>query len=94
MGGSSRVHWMGSQRMQPEGLKQHICVLAPHPWGWSGAALIQKQASLKQMNPEQPFWMTARSRSAPLLSDVEQRWRCRCWRVGPGISGPQAGNGS
>lgn len=55
--GGNRVHWLVGQRIQMEGMKQHILVPASLPCGWVSQVLIHKQASLKAMNPEQPFYL-------------------------------------
>jgi hypothetical protein len=56
-GGKGRVHWLGSRRVELDGMKQHIRVQASLPCGWGNIVLIHKQASLKEMNPEQPFYL-------------------------------------
>ena len=56
-GGNSRVHWIGRQRVQLDGMKQHVRVQTSLPCSWTSTALIHKQASLKEMNPEQPFYL-------------------------------------
>ncbi|MFZ1397862.1 MAG: hypothetical protein WAS33_13230 [Candidatus Promineifilaceae bacterium] len=61
--GGNRVHWLGHRRIQMEGMKQHIQIPATLPCGWVSQVLLHKQASLKAMNPEQPFY---------LLDDGEQ----------------------
>jgi hypothetical protein len=55
--GGGKVHWIGRQRVQLDGMKQHVRVQASLPCGWTSTALIHKQASLKEMNPEQPFYL-------------------------------------
>jgi hypothetical protein len=55
--GGGKVHWIGRQRVQLDGMKQHVRVQTSLPCGWTSTALIHKQASLKEMNPEQPFYL-------------------------------------
>lgn len=55
--GGNRVHWLGARRIEMEGMKQHIKVQATLPCGWVSQVLLHKQASLKEMNPEQPFYL-------------------------------------
>jgi hypothetical protein len=55
--GGGKVHWIGRQRVQLDGMKQHVRVQASLPCGWTSTALIHKQASLKEMNPEEPFYL-------------------------------------
>lgn len=55
--GGNRVHWLGARRIEMEGMKQHIKIQATLPCGWVSQVLLHKQASLKEMNPEQPFYL-------------------------------------
>jgi hypothetical protein len=55
--GGGKVHWLGSRRVQLNGMKQHVRVQTSLPCGWANTILIHKQASLKEMNPEQPFYL-------------------------------------
>jgi len=55
--GGGKVHWIDRQRIQMDGMKQHVRVQASLPCGWTSTALIHKQASLKEKNPEQPFYL-------------------------------------
>jgi hypothetical protein len=55
--GGGKVHWLGRQRVQMDGMKQHVRVQSSLPCGWTSTALVHKQASLKEMNPEQPFYL-------------------------------------
>jgi hypothetical protein len=56
-GGNSRVHWLGRKRIRLDGMKEHVKIQATLPCGWANHILIHKQASLKEMNPEQPFYL-------------------------------------
>ena len=55
--GGNRVHWLGARRIEMEGMKQHIKIQATLPCGWVSQVLLHKQASLKEMNPERPFYL-------------------------------------
>lgn len=55
--GGGKVHWLGRKRIRLEGMKDHVKIQATLPCGWSDHILIHKQASLKEMNPEQPFYL-------------------------------------
>ncbi|MEW5985038.1 MAG: hypothetical protein AB1791_00225 [Chloroflexota bacterium] len=55
--GGDKSHWLGRQRVVLDGMKAHLLIQSALPCGWSDAILIHKQASLKEMNPEQPFYL-------------------------------------
>jgi hypothetical protein len=55
--GGGKVHWLGRKRVQLEGMKSHIKIQSTLPCGWANHILIHKQASLREMNPEQPFYL-------------------------------------
>ncbi|MAU00680.1 MAG: hypothetical protein CL608_26345 [Anaerolineaceae bacterium] len=55
--GGGKVHWIGRKRVQLDGMKEHVKIQATLPCGWADHILIHKQASLKEMNPEQPFYL-------------------------------------
>lgn len=55
--GGGKVHWLGRKRIQLEGMKHHLKLQSTLPCGWANHILIHKQASLKEMNPEQPFYL-------------------------------------
>ncbi len=55
--GAGKVHWLGRKRIRLEGMKEHVKIQATLPCGWANHILIHKQASLKEMNPEQPFYL-------------------------------------
>lgn len=55
--GGGKVHWIGRKRIRLEGMKEHVKIQATLPCGWANHILIHKQASLKEMNPEQPFYL-------------------------------------
>jgi hypothetical protein len=55
--GGGKVHWLGRKRIHLDGMKEHVKLQATLPCGWANHILIHKQASLKEMNPEQPFYL-------------------------------------
>lgn len=55
--GGGKVHWIGRKRVRLDGMKAHVKIQATLPCGWANHILIHKQASLKEMNPEQPFYL-------------------------------------
>jgi len=55
--GGGKVHWLGRKRIRLDGMKEHVKIQATLPCGWANHILIHKQASLKEMNPEQPFYL-------------------------------------
>jgi hypothetical protein len=52
-----KVRWIGRQRIELDGMKNHALVQASLPCGWSDYVLIHKQASLQAMSPEEPFYL-------------------------------------
>lgn len=67
--GGGKVHWLGQRRIQLDGMKGHVKLQTTLPCGWVNQVLIHKQASLKEMNPELPFYLLddGRSRIPPLF---------------------------
>lgn len=55
--GGGKVHWIGRKRVQLDGMKNHVKLQSTLPCGWANHILIHKQASLKEMNPEQPCYL-------------------------------------
>jgi hypothetical protein len=55
--GGGKVHWIGRKEIRLDGMKEHVKLQATLPCGWSDTILIHKQASLREMNPEQPFYL-------------------------------------
>jgi hypothetical protein len=55
--GGGKVHWLGRKRVRLDGMKAHVKLQSTLPCGWANHILIHKQASLKEMNPEQPFYL-------------------------------------
>lgn len=55
--GGGKVHWIGRKRIRLDGMKEHVKIQATLPCGWADHILIHKQAGLREMNPEQPFYL-------------------------------------
>jgi hypothetical protein len=55
--GGSKVHWIDRKRIEFDGMKSHVKIQSTLPCGWTNHIVIHKQASLKEMNPEQPFYL-------------------------------------
>jgi hypothetical protein len=55
--GGTKVHWIGRKRIEFDGMKSHVKIQSALPCGWANYILIHKQASLKEMNLEQPFYL-------------------------------------
>ena len=55
--GGGKVHWLGRKRIRLDGMKAHIKLQTTLPCGWANQILLHKQASLKEMNPERPFYL-------------------------------------
>jgi hypothetical protein len=54
---AKKVRWIGGQRVYLDGMKEHVLVRASLPCGWVDHILIHKQASIREMNPEEPFFL-------------------------------------
>ena len=80
-------------RIELDGMKQHVRVQTSLPCGWNNTILIHKQASLREMNPEQPFYllddgtlsipplfypMLNKSLALPVL----ENWSAYLWQAG------------
>jgi len=52
-----KVNWIGGQRIYLEGMKAHVMVRSSLPCGWADHILIHKQASIREMNPEEAFFL-------------------------------------
>jgi hypothetical protein len=59
-----KAHWIGRQRVYLEGMKKHVQIQTKLPCGWLHTALIHRQASLHEANPEEPFYLLDDGRSA------------------------------
>jgi hypothetical protein len=55
--GKGQSHWIDNHRIALDGMKAHVKLQSCLPCGWHHLILIHKQASLKEMNPEQPFYL-------------------------------------
>lgn len=63
--GGGKVHWVDGRTIILEGMKRHVRLQKTLPCGWVDWILLHKQASLKEMNPDQPFYLLDDG-SAPL----------------------------
>jgi hypothetical protein len=52
-----KAQWIGRQRVYLEGMKKHVQIQTKLPCGWLHTALIHRQASLQEANPEEPFYL-------------------------------------
>lgn len=55
--GGGKTHWLDGTRIQLDGMKAHVKMQTSLPCGWADHVLLHKQASLKAMNPEAPFYL-------------------------------------
>jgi hypothetical protein len=54
---AKKACWIGGQRVYLNGMKAHLLLKASLPCGWVDHILIHKQASIREMNPEEPFFL-------------------------------------
>lgn len=54
---AKKVCWISGQRVYLDGMKEHVMVKSSLPCGWVDHILIHKQASIREMNPEEPFFL-------------------------------------
>jgi hypothetical protein len=54
---AKKVCWISGQRIYLDGMKEHVMVKSSLPCGWVDHILIHKQASIREMNPEEPFFL-------------------------------------
>jgi hypothetical protein len=91
--GGGKVHWLGSRRIELDGMKEHVRVQTSLPCGWNNTILIHKQASLREMNPEQPFYLLDDGRQSipplfyPMLNKalalpLLENWSGYLWQAG------------
>jgi hypothetical protein len=52
-----KVCWIRGKRVYLEGMKAHVLVKSSLSCGWVDHILIHKQASIREMNPEEPFFL-------------------------------------
>ncbi len=91
--GKGQSHWIERRQVALDGMKAHVKLQSRLPCGWHHMVLIHKQASLKEMNPEQPFYLLDNGRqpipplfypmlnkalALPLLPD----WSDYLWQYG------------
>jgi hypothetical protein len=55
--GGGKTHCLDGARIQLDGMKAHVKMQTSLPCGWADHVLLHKQASLKEMNPENPFYL-------------------------------------
>jgi len=88
-----KVRWIGRQRVYLEGMKAHVLVRTSLPCGWVDYILIHKQASIREMNPEEPFFLLDDGRHAipplfyPMLNKclavpLLEEWAAYLWENG------------
>jgi hypothetical protein len=74
-------------------MKEHVRVQTSLPCGWNNTILIHKQASLREMNPEQPFYLLDDGRQSipplfyPMLNKalalpLLENWSGYLWQAG------------
>jgi hypothetical protein len=66
-----KEQWIDRQQVYLEGMKNHIHIQTKLPCGWLHTALIHKQASLQEANPEAPFYLLDDGRPATSLCSVQ-----------------------
>ena len=54
---SKKVCWIGRDRIYLDGMKEHVMVRSSLPCGWVDHILIHKQASIREMDPQEPFFL-------------------------------------
>jgi hypothetical protein len=59
-----KANWVGAQRLYLDGMKNHIRLDGRLPCGWHQLALIHRQASLQEANPDEPFYLLDDGRQA------------------------------
>jgi len=90
---AKKVRWIGGQRVYLDGMKEHVLVRASLPCGWVDYILIHKQASIREMNPEAPFFLLDDGRQPipplfyPMLNNclavpVLENWAVYLWENG------------
>jgi hypothetical protein len=88
-----KVCWIGGQRIDLDGMKEHVMVRSSLPCGWVDHILIHKQASIREMNPEEPFFLLDDGRESisplfyPMLNKclampVLEEWAVHLWENG------------
>lgn len=56
--GGGKSHWLDGVYVSVDGMKQHVKIQTTLPsCGWLNHVLLHKQASLQEMNPENPFYL-------------------------------------
>ena len=55
--GGGKYHYVDGHTIILDGMKRHVRLQKTLPCGWVDWILLHKQASLKEMNPDQPFYL-------------------------------------
>jgi hypothetical protein len=55
--GGGKIHWLDGHTIILDGMKRHVRIQKTLPCGWVDWILLHKQASLKEMSPDQPFYL-------------------------------------
>ncbi len=90
---AKKICWIGRQRIYLDGMKEHVMLRSSLPCGWVDHILIHKQASIREMNPEEPFFLLDDGRHAipplfyPMLNKclavpVLEEWAGYLWENG------------
>jgi len=54
---AKKTCWIKGESVYLDGMKEHIALRSSLPCGWVDHILVHKQASIREMNPEQPFFL-------------------------------------
>lgn len=55
--GGGKQHYVDGRTITLDGMKRHVRIQKTLPCGWVDWILLHKQASLKEMNPDHPFYL-------------------------------------
>lgn len=55
--GGGKQHYLDGRTIMLDGMKRHVRIQKALPCGWVDWILLHKQASLKEMNPDQSFYL-------------------------------------
>jgi hypothetical protein len=55
--GGGKQHYVDGRTIMLDGMKRHVRIQKTLPCGWVDWILLHKQASLKEMNPDHPFYL-------------------------------------
>ena len=54
---AKKTCWIKGESVYLDGMKEHVAIRASLPCGWVDHILVHKQASIREMNPEEPFFL-------------------------------------